>query len=349
MAIPEYEDVIIDGKPQTYRAEREMALPPSPCSPLTTAVQIADYIEPKIAEAMALLDAAVKEFKPKMVVGLMSGGDDSIPACYVASLHPAFSGILHVNTGIGIEATREHVRWVCANRKWRLWEYKALENVNAKGDPDPMSYDNLVIGYGFPGAFGHQLMYSRLKERQLRRFERDMGALPQNGERILYVSGIRREESARRKNRDVMRGYGRHAFVCPLIHWGREDCGYARLYAKIPRNPVSEKIGKSGECLCGAFAHPGELAEIAYWFPEDAQRIRDLEKRVRDAGFPWGWEDKGPPEWWKQMRVGQCDFLADGDAIPVEMQHLCHSCNKQARVENADRHESPGHVAPNTK
>lgn len=108
----------------------------------------ADYIEPKIAAALALLDTAVKQYKPKMVVGLMSGGDDSIPACYVASLHPAFSGILHVNTGIGIEATREHVRKVCAERKWKLWEYKALENVNARGESDPQSYEEYVLKHG---------------------------------------------------------------------------------------------------------------------------------------------------------------------------------------------------------
>lgn len=33
MAIPDYEDSIINGKPQTYRAEREMSLPDSAGSP----------------------------------------------------------------------------------------------------------------------------------------------------------------------------------------------------------------------------------------------------------------------------------------------------------------------------
>ena len=292
----------------------------------------ADYIEPKIAAALALLDSAVQQYKPKMVVGLMSGGDDSIPACYVASLHPQFSGILHVNTGIGIEATREHVRKVCAERKWRLWEYKASENVNAKGEPDPMSYERLVLGYGFPGGFGHGLMYSRLKERQLRRFERDHGAKAINGRRVLYVSGMRKQESRKRSRHPTwIQCGGRFVFCAAIFDWDREDCGIGREYAGLPRNPVSEKIGKSGECLCGAFAHPGELDEIGFWYPETAAYIRDLEQRVRANGFPWGWEDNGPPGWWRSMRKGQCDFFADADSVPVEMQHLCHSCNKQAQ------------------
>lgn len=298
-----------------------------------TTQERADYIEPKIAVALALLDSAVKLYKPKMVVGLMSGGDDSIPACYVASLHPAFSGILHVNTGIGIEATREHVRKVCEERKWKLWEYKAAEDRRADGSSAPKIYEEMILRSGFPGPSNHSNLYRRLKLYQIERFERDMKIGGRGAAKtcILYVSGMRKQESDRRgrtlaKGGDVF--VDRRRVWCSAIHdWSKEDCGHAREYADIPRNPASERLGKSGECLCGAFAKPGDLDELAFWFPETAAHIRAIEVKAREAGFPWGWEESAPA-WWLSIKGGQCDFLADN--VPVEMQHLCHSCNKQA-------------------
>lgn len=213
----------------------------------------ATTIEGKISNALVEIDWAVKAHKPIMLVGLMSGGDDSLPACWLASLNPAFSGILHINTGIGIEQTREHVRKLCASREWKLWEYKATENTKADGTPDPMLYENLVMRFGFPGAFGHGMMYSRLKERQIIRFERDMGANGRKGKRIMFISGVRLQESKRRGRNPttmVQQVQPRRVWVAPIRHWDREDCGHAREYAKLPRNPVSERLGMSGECLC---------------------------------------------------------------------------------------------------
>jgi hypothetical protein len=83
----------------------------------------------------------------------------------------------------------------------------------------------------------------------------------------------------------------------------------------------------SGECLCGAFAKPGELKEIETWFPETGKRIRELERKVAAAGFPWGWEES-PPPWWGKVKhaekAGQDDaFQSELDS---EVQMLCTSC-----------------------
>ena len=90
----------------------------------------------------------------------------------------------------------------------------------------------------------------------------------------------------------------------------------------------------SGECLCGAYARPNELKEIELWFPETGKWLRDLERRVRAAGFPWGW-DESPPKWWSAMKkakkYGQSDaFKEEQDS---EIQMLCTSCQfKQERA-----------------
>lgn len=108
------------------------------------------------------------------------------------------------------------------------------------------------------------------------------------------------------------------------------DCSEYMERHQIPRNPVKDLIHMSGECLCGAFAHKGELAEIELWYPDTAAEIRRIEARVREAGFPWGWEEQ-PPQWWtdrkKVAQSGQQDaFEAEAEA---EIQHLCTGCGKR--------------------
>src|ERR1700722_3785193 len=92
----------------------------------------------------------------------------------------------------------------------------------------------------------------------------------------------------------------------PLYDWTSDDCFKLRQYAGIKPNIVCELIGMSGECLCGAFAKPGELEILRGW-PETHStylRIKELEMRVREAGFPWGWADP-IPDFWKSKKRGQ--------------------------------------------
>jgi len=276
--------------------------------------------------ALSTLSEAVNRFKPKAVFGLFSGGHDSLTATYIASLHPRFTAAVHINTGIGIEATRDFVRNTCVKRGWRLLEYKATENINAKGQPDPQNYEEMVMEYGFPGPHMHNKMYNRLKQRQLERLERDWMATPK--EPIIYVSGMRSQESVRRmRHTQVYQVEGRRVWVAPIHDFTKDDCGDVIKAAGLDFNPVVLHTGKSGECLCGAYAHPGELAEMKFW--EETRpahdRIVELEKRVRAAGFPWGWEEQ-PPGWWKEKQAGQ-RFMLDYDTDTPE--HLCWSCNKR--------------------
>lgn len=284
-------------------------------------------IEDKISFALEELDYAIRQWKPVMVVGLMSGGNDSLPACYIASLHSKFSGILHINTGIGIEDTRQFVRQTCSERGWKLWEYKATENIKADGTPDPMIYEDICIKHGFPGAFGHQMMYSRLKERQLRRFKRDHGisGVGKTKRRVMLVSGVRLQESKRRSmtvQKELLQVRPSELWAAPIRNWSKADCREARIYAGLKENEVSKLIHKSGECLCGAFAKKGELAELRMFYPDVAKRIDDLAERVRAAGHDWGWEDQPT----KKKKF---------NGTEVEDQFLCTSCN----INNPDEME----------
>ena len=265
----------------------------------------------------AILERAVKRYNPTHIIGMFSGGHDSLVATHIASQHPRFSFAAHMNTGIGIEETRQFVRDTCQDWGIELREYHAAEYVRADGVPDPQVYEELVVEHGFPGPPMHRIMYNSLKERPLRHMLRDLDT--ERGERVLLITGVRRDESARRMaHAEPVHEWEAKVWVAPIYNWSKRDCyQYIREHG-LKRNWVSDVLHMSGECLCGAFAHPGELEEIRTWFPEAAAEIERIERRVMER-FPWRWED-GPPEWWQGYKNGQ-DFLPG-----FEPQILCTGC-----------------------
>ncbi len=267
----------------------------------------------------------IEQFNPIAVVGLLSGGHDSMTANLIA--HEAGADMsLHINTGIGVEQTRDYVRESCAARNWKLEEYKATENTYADGTPNPMIYEDFVRERGFPGPAMHIEMYVRLKERQLVRFERQIGATSKRP--VIYVSGARSDESVRRMGNASEKPTvnGRKVFLNAIIDFTKSDCSNCMAHFGVTRNEVVDLIHKSGECLCGAFATPGELSELKVWFPDVAKRITDLEQEVAGK-FPWSWEDK-PPAWFQEKKQGQT-FMFDYDKLAQE-QPLCRKCNLKA-------------------
>jgi 3'-phosphoadenosine 5'-phosphosulfate sulfotransferase (PAPS reductase)/FAD synthetase len=218
-----------------------------------------------------------------------SGGNDSLATTHWAMTHYPQCKVLHCNTGIGIEATRVHVRNTCKQFGWPLVEIRAKEDCG-------QDYDELVMEHGFPGPAHHYKMYQRLKERCIQFLVRRTKRKGSN-ERVLIISGLRRDESKRRSgyvHREVNEiNYQR--WVNPLFWWtGQDVYDYIQKH-NLPRNPVSEVLGMSGECLCGAYAQPGEKALVRLVCPVTATRLDNLEIKVRQAGHNWGWEDAPPP------------------------------------------------------
>jgi len=276
-----------------------------------------------IEQALARLSSAIEKHKPIAVFGLFSGGHDSFTASYIASLHPAFTAAVHINTGTGIPLTRDYVYKTANARKWKFLEYKATENTNAKGEPDPQIYADIVRQFGFPGPFGHRMMYSRLKERQLRRLERDFGASGRRNDpkRVMYVSGCRSAESDRRMaNTEEVQVDGRRVWVAPIHDWSKLNTSELMESVEQPRNLIVDLIHKSGECLCGAFAKKGELAELGMW-PQTRAAHDEIIRLENEVGpqFGWGWEDKPPKNYKTQPML-------------AGINSLCWSCDKNGGV-----------------
>jgi 3'-phosphoadenosine 5'-phosphosulfate sulfotransferase (PAPS reductase)/FAD synthetase len=278
----------------------------------------------KLEQARQILLDGIAEHQPAHIFGLLSGGHDSLTVTHFASsvLGEKLDAIIHIDTGIGIPETQQFVVDVCKQYEWPLKIYRAVDNTKADGTPDPMIFEDIVLAHGFPGADAHRFMYIKLKERQVKRVCREHPG------KVMFISGVRSAESARRMGtaREVQVN-GRQIWVAPFLHMETADLEAYQAANHMPVNQVKKLLCMSGECLCGAYAKPDELKEIETFFPAVGKRLRDLEQRVRAAGFPWGWDEQ-PPAWWGKRKqaekAGQADaFQAEAEA---EIQMLCTSC-----------------------
>lgn len=266
-----------------------------------------------------VLQDAIEQYNPRYVIALFSGGHDSLVATHVASRHPKFSFALHLNTGIGVRETRDFVHDTCKSWGIELREYKASEYMGADGTPDAQIYRDLVLEQGFPGPAMHHKMFQRLKERPLRQAIRDLDRLP--SDKTLLVSGRRRDESERRMRmtKPIETWEGTKVFCSPIWRFTKSDIyDYIEKFS-LDRNEVADKLHGSKECLCGAFAHDGEMEELRLWYPEAAAEILSLQEEVMRK-FPWGWGER-PPANWRQEKAGQLCLLENV---------LCSSCLSSA-------------------
>lgn len=218
-------------------------------------------------------------------VVLFSGGNDSTTLAHLFRRDVDY--FAHANTTIGIEDTRDFVRNVA--------EEFGVPLIERKPPRESDQYRALVLDRGFPGPAMHFKMFQRLKERALEQIQRELVSNPRK-ERVVFIAGRRRDESARRWQVPAMERRGSRVYVSPLVNWTKLDLNTYRLIAgDVPRNKASDLIHMSGECLCGAFAAPGERDEIDQWFPLALAEVRELEALIADRDdIPehrktWGW------------------------------------------------------------
>lgn len=91
---------------------------------------------------------------------------------------------------------------------------------------------------------------------------------------------------------------------------------------------------------CGSFAIPPkdgevrgeEFRELAMWYPEVAANIERIEMRVREAGFPWNWDER-QPKWFLREQKGQAPLF---DLAPDAPEPMCWSCNKRNEDQTDD-------------
>ena len=229
-------------------------------------------------EPGAIVASAAAMHSPSKMFVLFSGGkDSSVTLDYFWRNHPELlTGALHINTGIGLQSTTAFARKFCEERYIPFHEARA-----------PLSYEDIVAKYGFPGPSAHGKMYVWLKERALDAF---VGLQKSHRlDNIALVTGVRAEESKRRMGTtlDISKD-GSKIWVAPLIDYSNRDMVRHRDEHSVPMSPASSTIHVSAECLCGAFGDPSELDTIETFYPEDpaVPRIRALERKLALDGNP---------------------------------------------------------------
>lgn len=233
-----------------------------------------------IEHSLSIIKRAVTQYSPTVILVGFSGGNDSLTVFHLLRELGIRYKAFHCNTGIGVEETRVFVRATC--KKFNIELIEML--------PPYKTYEEMVLESGFPGAYGHQQMWSNLKEKSIRKICRMF-----IGNKLI-VTGVRSTESTRRKVNvtNEIEKRGRQIWVNPIIKWIEDDC--ENYLERFDTNPVCEILGMSGECLCGAFASRGEFQKISEFYPAVFNQIKQIEVKAKAKGFTWGWGERTPPE-----------------------------------------------------
>jgi hypothetical protein len=139
---------------------------------------------------------------------------------------------------------------------------------------------------GFPGPGAHAFIYARIKERALDKARHTLGVAGSSKKAVLWLAGRRRQESERRADIPLHEADGTVIWCSPLAMWTKLDLNtYRLMHGDVPRNWVADLMHMSMECLCGAYAKPGELDAIRVHFPALAAEIDALAEQVRESGL----------------------------------------------------------------
>ena len=214
------------------------------------------------------IDAQATDF------ALFSGGNDSIASTHYAHEHYDIDYTVYLDTNTGLPENKEYVKDVCKRFGWDLAILSS-----------PVTLKEFALGtdtrqpLGFPGPAVHSWAFQYLKERQLAAIATHTDNEPQ------FYTGVRSEESERRMRN--VQGESQEAerwvWVSPIHDWSDEQTDQYRQDHDLPRNPVNEKIGRSGDCYCGSYANRDtELIELEAHYPEHYEWLTDLEDEVQD-------------------------------------------------------------------
>lgn len=208
----------------------------------------------------------------KAVVAMFSGGSDSVLSSHIATKTQNYKGIIHINTGTGIPDTTKFVRKTAF--KWG--------GIYVEKKPFT-TYEMLLVKYGFPGPVAHAMMYQYLKDRPLIQAKKEIcKAYNIKNKEILLITGVRKAES--RKREQTVRFYNEskpHCYCAPIYDILGSQKHEMIKALDLPVNPVWHFMHYSGECLCGANAHEGELNELDLFYPETAEYLKKCESLVK--------------------------------------------------------------------
>ncbi|MCT8340516.1 phosphoadenosine phosphosulfate reductase family protein [Flavobacteriaceae bacterium TK19130] len=259
-----------------------------------------------------IMEVAIATYKPKAIVMMLSGGDDSITAYSVAKeLGYKFDYVIHGKTGTGLKETTDF----------------AIDFTNKQNDKLIIAdakdaYEKYVLRKGFfgLGLDAHTMAYHILKIEHFRKAVSHNLRKRQRNFPILFVNGARRLESENRKKTMVSPykldpSQKNNIWVNIINEWTKENCIDYLEGNSVKRNPVSIALCRSGECMCGTMQNLEDYAAAKEFSPKWGKQMDDLRKEVMKK-FPWDWGQNINKQHLMEMK-GQ---------IRMDFQPMCTGC-----------------------
>ena len=218
-------------------------------------------------------DAAMKEtfgviamYEIKKIVGMFSGGHDSLLSTYLVSQHPLFHGVVWADTSTGAGETRRYIRETCERNHWELF----------RGTVHPMRYEIQILLYGFPSPATHRQMYTELKAKSMSKAMTGITTQTHvKRSQVAQVTGLRAPESMRRQQfvkhyheKRSKTGTLEEILINSIHDWDKRERDDMINHLGLPRNAYADKVGHSYECMCLANQVKGEREYRALISPE---------------------------------------------------------------------------------
>lgn len=269
----------------------------------------------ELKEPQRILTTAIETWQPVALVSLFSGGYDSMITTHVLhrlDTHGLPIQVWAIDTKLAADGWHEYVKSVAASFGWNFQIYD-----NEKGF---RQFVKFVRNTGCPHSRkGHTWTFQRLKERG---FDAILAMnKTKRSDKVLFVSGIRRSESAERQDAEEIGRVGdsNKIFCSPIIDWSNEQCDYYRVEYALPDNPFYNTVKGSGDCQCnwGNFITYRTLQKYSPQLA--AGNVAIIDKISREL-HGYGWD--GAIE-------GQEEFLKDypGEA-ELTSPFLCANCSR---------------------
>lgn len=239
-----------------------------------------------LIQSKEIYNQALENYKPDVIVLMLSGGDDSLTAYNVAKeLGIKIDFVIHGNTRTGIEDTTLFARKVADK----------MGDVYLEADAQD-TYEKYVIRKGFfgKGIGAHAFSYHRLKQEHFEHAVSKFIRQRRRNFKIMFLNGGRKDESENRKMRfaDPIKVTNRRPndiWVNLINDWSKPDCLDYLSGNGIARNQVSINLCRSGECMCGTMQTKGDRQEASFFYPDWGKKLDELERRVMALhGFGWG-------------------------------------------------------------
>ena len=205
------------------------------------------------------------------LIGLFSGGKDSLVACLVAGVKE----VIYCRTGVGLN--EEYVKQICSKLNWKL---NILE-------PEEGEYERFCERYDFPRPTSHSWIMQRLKLNPITKWYKKESKKRD----IVLISGIRTAESKRRAMKFPTDGgietSAKIRFYRPILKWSNQKVEDYIKENNLEISPIYNTLGLGGDCLCGAFTKRQHAKLLLQYYPEFAERIKQLEKKCRGNWGQW--------------------------------------------------------------